>query len=235
MNGGTHSALAREFAPGGLLQVLHAAKVVISKRVRPYDVPSMPEFDAESSAYFQEQLGSTRHYLEFGSGASTVLAHKLVNNLVSVESDSALLAQVRRKLVHNNSRAVTKLIYANIGLTGHLGVPLFTRPTRRRIRRWERYAKAPWRYFRSLGQEPDLILVNGGFRVACILRSLLSLSAASRCQILCDGYVDRPHYRVIEQFADLTLAGRMAVLRPRRLLDRIQIRGLVRQYTADPR
>jgi hypothetical protein len=123
----------------------------------------------------------------------------------------------------------------NIGLTQDWGMPVFTKPTRRRVRRWEDYSKAPWRYFRAIGQQPDLILVDGRFRVACVLESLLSLSPLSRTQVLLDDYVGRPEYAVVERFADLQLAGRMAILRPRKLIDRIQVRQLVRQYCADPR
>jgi hypothetical protein len=39
----------------------------------------------------------------------------------------------------------------------------------------------------------------------------------------------------VEQFADVQMAGRMAILRPRRLMDRIQVRRMVKQYCADPR
>jgi hypothetical protein len=77
--------------------------------------------------------------------------------------------------------------------------------------------------------------VGGRFRVACVLESLLSLSPLSNTQILLDDYAERPHYQVVERFADLEMAGRMAVLRPRRLIDRIQVRRMVRQFCADPR
>ena len=53
--------------------------------------------------------------------------------------------------------------------------------------------------------------------------------------VLLDDYAERPHYQVVERFADLEMAGRMAVLRPRRLIDRIQVRRMVRQFCADPR
>jgi hypothetical protein len=79
------------------------------------------------------------------------------------------------------------------------------------------------------------VLVDGRFRVACVLESLLSLSPLSETKILLDDYVDRPEYAVVEEYADVEIVGRMAVLRPRRLVDRISVRRLVRQYCADPR
>src|SRR5665213_1804730 len=202
MNGETLSARGGGSTPKRFIHAYRTAKIVIGNRVRHFDVPSEPHFDAEGSAYFREQLNSTHNYLEYGSGGSTIIAHKLVNNLVSVDSDGHFLADVRRKLANDGSGAVTKLIHANIGLTQMWGMPVFTKPTRRRVRRWEGYPRAPWRYFRALGQEPDLILIDGRFRVACVLESLLSLSPCSQCQILCDDYVGRPQYHVVEQFAD---------------------------------
>jgi hypothetical protein len=235
MTGVTLSSLGASIAPRIFVDVYRTAKIVIGKRVRHFDVPSEPHFDSESTAYFREQIAKARNYLEYGSGGSTILANQVVTNLVSVESDANFLGDVRRKLEEHERRAMIKLIHVNIGLTEDWGMPVFTKPTRRRLRRWEEYAKAPWRYFRTIGQQPDLVLVDGRFRVACVLESLLSLSPLSATQILLDDYVGRPHYDVVEQFADIELAGRMAILRPRKLLDRIQVRRLVRQYSADPR
>ncbi len=235
MTTGTLSAFGLSLAPRKFLNAYRTAKTVIANRTRHFEVPSEPHFDDESAAYFRAQLESARSYLEYGSGGSTVLASRFVHTLVSVDSDGAFLGSVRRRLAEDSSRAMTKLIHVNIGLTQDWGMPVFTRPTRRRVRRWEDYPTAPWRYLRSIAQQPDLILVDGRFRVACVLESLLSLSPLSNTRILLDDYRERPHYQVVEQFADVELVGRMAVLRPRRLMDRIQVRRLVRQYCADPR
>jgi hypothetical protein len=235
MTGVTLSSLGASIAPRRFVDAYRTAKIVIGNRVRHFDVPAEPHFDEPSTAYFREQLARARNYLEYGSGGSTILANQVVTNLVSVDSDANFLGDVQRKLEQQDHRAMAKLIHVNIGLTEHWGMPVFTKPTRRRLRRWEEYAKAPWRYYRTIGQQPDLILVDGRFRVACVLESLLSLSPLSGTQILLDDYVGRPYYDMVEQFANIELAGRMAVLRPRRLLDRIQVRRLVRQYCADPR
>jgi hypothetical protein len=235
MNAGTLSTLGASIAPRRFVDAYRTAKIVIANRVRHFDVPSEPNFDEAAAAYFRRQIGSVRNYLEYGAGGSTIFANKLVNTLVSVDSDASLLADVRRKLAAESRRAVTKLVHVNIGLTQDLGMPVFTKPTRRRVRRWEDYPTAPWRFFRSIAQQPDLILVDGRFRVACVLESLLSLSPLSTTQILLDDYAERPYYQVVERFADLEMVGRMAVLRPRRLLDRIQVRRMVRQFCADPR
>jgi len=235
MTAGTLSTLGATIAPRRFIDACRTAKIVLANRVRHVDVPHEPDFDEAALSYFVAQLERARNYLEYGSGGASVLANRLVNTLVSVDCDANRISDVRRKLAEQGRRAMARFIHVNIGLTVDTGMPVFTKPTRRRVRRWEDYPTAPWRYFRSIGQQPDLILVDGRFRVACVLESLLSLSPLSEAQILVDDYEDRPHYQVVERFADFELVGRMAVLRPRRLLDRIQVRRLVRQYCADPR
>jgi hypothetical protein len=234
MHTGADSTVTARATPHAFIRAYRTAKVVISNRVRHVDVPSSPHFDSKSTEYFSRQLETTRNYLEYGSGGSTILAHRLVSNLTSVESDGHFLAEVRRKLA-GSPGAVTTLIHANIGLTEMWGTPVFTRLTRRRIQRWQGYPQAPWSHYRRMGLEPDLILVDGRFRVACVLESLLRLSSPRDCRILCDDYVGRPHYHAVEQFADLSLVGRMAVLRAKRILDRAECRRLAEQYRTDPR
>jgi len=235
MHEGSGLAGSGSAAPRGFTYAYHTAKFVIASRIRHFDVPATPYFDAASSEFFAEKLRTTRNYLEYGSGGSTLLAHKSVQNLVSVESDGHFLAAVQRRLAQDGSRAVTKLIHAKIGLTQEWGMPVFRKPTQRRVQRWENYSKAPWKYYRAQGLEPDLILVDGRFRVACVLESFANLSPGSRCLVLFDDYASRPHYRAVEPFAELQLVGRMAVLRPKADLDRVRCRQMAREYCADPR
>jgi hypothetical protein len=220
--------------PHTLLRAYRTAKVVLSHRVRQVDVPASPHFDEESTEYFRRELERTSNYLEFGSGGSTLLAHRMVKTVVSVESDGHFLAEVRRRLDGNPGAAAT-LIHANIGLTEEWGKPVFTRLTPKRVQRWQRYPQAPWAHYRRMGLEPDLILVDGRFRVACVLESLLHLSTPHSCRILCDDYAGRPHYHVVERFATVTLVGRMAVLRAKQPLDRAECHRLAEQYRTDPR
>ena len=235
MTAGTLSTLGASIAPRRFVDAYRAAKSVWANHVRPVEIPAEPYFDDESTGYFRVQLEGARNYLEYGAGSSTVLANRYVNTLVSVDTDGALLADVRRRLSEQRRCTMTRLIHVSVGLTLDTGMPLFTKPTRRRIRRWEDYASAPWRYFRSIAQQPDVILVNGLFRVACVLESLLSLSPLSNTRIMVDDYGDRPYYHVVERFADVERVGRMGVLRPRKLLNRIEVRRLVRQFSMDPR
>ena len=56
----------------------------------------------------------------------------------------------------------------------------------------------PWRAVRAAGVQPDLVLVDGRFRVACFLYSLLHMKAGG--VILWDDYTNRPEYHSVERF-----------------------------------
>ena len=110
--------------------------------------------------------------------AAQRVASRNTKQMFTVESDAAFLRAVRKRLksIPEPHSQVT-LIFVNIGLTEEWGIPVFKRPTRRRVARWRHYVAAPWEKLRTLGIEPDTILVDGRFRVACVLQSLLNLSS----------------------------------------------------------
>jgi hypothetical protein len=136
------------------------------------------------------------------------------------------------KITGVHSRAT--LIYANIGLVEGYGIPIFKRPTTKRLLKWANYVDAPWQELRKHRAEPDTILVDGRFRVACVLQSLLNLSSPSGCLILLDDYHDRPHYRAIEQFADISsVNGRMTVFSKKYLFESESCRRALVEYHKD--
>jgi hypothetical protein len=90
--------------------------------------------------------------------------------------------------------------------------------------------------FRRWGRTPDVILVDGRFRVACVLESLLNLGDQDACTILLDDYVGRAHYRAVEAFVTVVeLKGRMAVLRKRPRMDAERCRDVLQGFYADYR
>jgi hypothetical protein len=104
-------------------------------------------------------------------------------------------------------------LYANIGLTEFWGKPAFTNYSAERLRRWSRYPQLPWESIEAAGVVPDLILIDGRFRVACMLECLLRLKDQS-ATIYFDDYFDRESYTIVERFANMVdRTGRMAIFR----------------------
>ena len=221
-----------------LRSAFHLAQFVAAKKLGGFEVNDSPHFCDEGRAAFADAIENAGTYLEYGSGASTVFAHEYVTNLISVDSDRDVLKAVRRRISHQVSRSVGEraLIHANIGPVKEWGRPVFTRQTETRVQRWKAYAQAPWIYLRRHALQPDMILVDGQFRVACALESLTNLERESRCKIFVDDYLSRPEYRIIERYSELVdMKGRMAILTKRPDLSAEECRFTAEQYILDCR
>jgi hypothetical protein len=188
-------------------------------------VPDAPHFDPDSAPYFLERLGRASEYLEYGSGGSTVEAARRDKKFTTVESDPDFLKAVEQKI---GSSTQGRLIHVNIGKTCEWGAPAAKRwrPWRRWL--WSRYAAAPWK----LQINPDLVLIDGRFRVHCALYSIRQL-AGRDFEILFDDYAERPFYHEVERFASLDgMFGRMARFAPKRF-EKEEINDAIRRYETD--
>jgi hypothetical protein len=185
----------------------------VARRMRPITVPDSPHFDSRAStAWFLDKLGAARRYLEFGSGGSTVLAAKLGIDFVTVESDKRFLDAVRRKINRDGyGRPGQKFRYADIGRISRWGRPVGA-VTPDRLWKFHRYSDVPEEFLD--GPLPDVVLIDGRFRVACALKMLYqhTMRKDSDWLIVVDDATDRPDYRVLDDFADVEYVGRMAVL-----------------------
>jgi hypothetical protein len=207
----------------------------IGSRIKDAHVSDQPHLDEEGAEYFRQRISKSQIYLEYGSGGSTIVASRNTKQMFTVESDAAFLRAVRKRLksIPEPHSQVT-LIFVNIGLTEEWGIPVFKQPTKRRVARWRRYVAAPWEKLRTLGIEPDTILVDGRFRVACVLQSLLNLSSRCDCLILVDDYLDRPQYHAVEEFTDIhAVHGRMAVMVKKEKFDAEGCRQKLAEYQRD--
>lgn len=210
------AALTRESAAPSPLaakwrEARNLAKFIVRQRTRGFDVPSRPHFDPQTEPVFEALLRQAGSYLEYGSGGSTVLAARLGVPTVTVESDRFYARSVRAAI---GERARNRMLVPDIGVTREWGTPLFKRATPARLRRWRRCVEAP---FALLAEEatpfPDLVLVDGRFRVACALACAREAALRGQASTLClDDYVGRPWYHSVEQFLGTPrLAGRMAI------------------------
>lgn len=165
-------------------------------RRSPIRISREPAFDPETAAWFRARIATCAAYLEFGGGASTLLAADAEVPTVCVESDSRFAAALRDALPAD---APVTVLSAAIGETEDWGYPLWIFPTAARVRRWQRYPNCGIEALATLPMFPELVLVDGRFRRACALH----VAAAARvrgasCEILFDDYADRLHYHQVE-------------------------------------
>jgi hypothetical protein len=222
------SLLPRDYA-----RLIEARRFLLRQRTRGFAVPKTPVFDEKSTEYFLDRIRSSKVYLEYGAGGSTLVSARYVQTLVSVDSDKFYLKSVEQQLEQTDERNIV-LIHANVGPTGPWGVPIFQNPTTKRVRRWAHYSSVPWKTLRARGLQPDTILVDGRFRAACVLESARQIKQPEDCRILVDDYAERPCYHIVERYCDIVdMRGRMAILRPKAKLDHANLTNTLSRLKRD--
>ncbi|WP_371060679.1 hypothetical protein [Rhodosalinus sp. 5P4] len=133
--------------------------------------------------------------LEYGSGGSTVLAAGLPGTRTfSVESDENWAEGLRSYIAAQHPDAAVTVHHADIGPTREWGHP--ERYRKRHVLRYLDYSRSVWK--REDFLHPDLILIDGRFRIGCFLTCLANLRRPTR--ILFDDYENRPRYHVVERY-----------------------------------
>lgn len=136
-------------------------------------------------------------YLEYGSGMSTVKAVELkIPNIVSVESDPLWIKKIQKQIDGLEYTGNCMLVKVDIGRTGKWGTPR----TNIEWKNYWKYSIAIWDHLMLNNLPPDLILIDGRFRVACFLASLLYGMEGRK--ILFHDYVERSNYHVVENYLD---------------------------------
>jgi hypothetical protein len=184
------------------------------------------------AAHLAAAMRGAACYLEYGAGGSTLLAARIgVADTISVESDPAWLKRVEEKLRGAASSAgKTHLLSVDIGPTRALGYP--TGSAHRSS--YRNYPLEPWRYCVGASLSPNLVLVDGRFRLACMLAALRN--ARPGCRILLDDYRWRRIYRRVEIFVcPVAMIGRMAEFVVPENLDLVAIDEAFEAAVDDPR
>ena len=179
-------------------------------------IPTRPEltFPAEEADFIRAEYASAGVILEYGSGGSTVLASEMADKRVfSVESDKAWSENLKDFLAgHPDRRSEVTLLHVDVGPTKRWGIPASDKF-------WRNYWRYPAAiYSEDAFQHPDLILVDGIFRPACVITAMLMLDRPTR--LVFDDYLNprtgwtttRPRFEALEQIiAPSRFVGRMAV------------------------
>lgn len=169
---------------------------------------------------FVEAMSACTVYAEYGCGASTVwCANNTTVPIIAVDSSAEWIARVRDR---SERRDGLNTVHVDLGELGDWGRPVgYDRRSA-----FSDYIGAPWTYEIN----PDLILVDGRFRVACFLQSLVN--AAEGSTILFDDYTERRQYHVVEEFAERVAAcGTMAKFVVPAKLDRDAIAQEIKAFT----
>ena len=179
--------------------------------------PFMP--DTEKKAFYKYLKQGTCYY-EFGSGGSTVVACNSNNilSVVSAESDTTFYEKMCTHFSPKPAKLAFRFI--DVGCKGNWGYPSPSCPR-----------STYERYYKSIDGNPDLVLIDGRFRVACALYTWFAVDGAAI--VLFDDFFDRPFYHVVlEYYNVLEKAGRLAVLQ-KKLVEPPP--DIIEKYSTDPR
>lgn len=158
------------------------------------------DFGGDSSIY-RRTVAASEFYLEYGGGHSTVWYHRNIAAPGYTLETSLLWAEKLKEKIGASSNVSIK--YFDLGQIGEWGRP---RSYEKR-QRFLHYVCHPWF---GLPKAPDVILIDGRFRVACFLAAFSY--AQQRTTIVFDDYVHRPKYHVVEEFlSPVQLGSRLAV------------------------
>lgn len=167
----------------------------------------LPHLDQQALKYFESKLSLCYNYLEYGSGGSTVFASNFnVGSIISVDSDKTWVDKID-SFINKNNKFIS-VSYINIGPVRDWGIPIDSSGQRN----YWKYLITPWEIADQNGVIPDLILIDGRFRVASFCYSWIK--ASNGATILIDDYTVRPEYKVIEKISNPILTvGRMAIFK----------------------
>lgn len=157
---------------------------------------------AEASTLKQAILEAD-FYLEYGMGGSTVFARENGVSIIAVENVHRWCRRISRQT--RRLPGQHHLVYVDTGPTKSWGRPR----DQSGAQRYGDYTTRPWEIAEGLSVHPDTVLIDGRWRVACFLVSLLC--ARANTIILFDDYVGRNYCDVVETFLQpIALHGRMA-------------------------
>lgn len=140
-------------------------------------------------ALFKESVLKAKNYFEYGCGQSTswVLTHTEAN-VFSVDTSQSWVLKIKNQ----NPSSKLHIHWTDVGELLEWGRPAS-------------YAKreyypdyTDWLWQQNIN--PDIVLVDGRFRVCCFLTTLKYALPGTR--ILFDDYTDRMRYHIIEEFVE---------------------------------
>ncbi len=171
------------------------------------DSSAWDEYESSRWALLRSSLTGARRYLEFGCGLSTqFVARNYECQIRSVETDKTYSSEIQNIL-----RERAEIFHIDLGPVGPWGRP--TGYSRRGM--FEEYLEVGF----SKSYSPDVVLIDGRFRVAAFLTAVLR--SAPGTHIVFDDYPGRPQYHVVEEVLtpDETSADQAKFVRPEKIDD----------------
>ena len=155
-----------------------------------------PLMSPEEAVLYSTLLDRSNALIEYGCGGSTLMAvRRRVRRIVSVETDPSWLEKMRnvRPIGSAEKHGQLSLVHCDVGPVGDVGHPIDLSASDR----YHEYPSRPWLLLKT----PDLVFVDGRFRVSCALESLQHMRDDTLLAF--HDFWDRDYYQVILPFTVL--------------------------------
>ena len=147
-----------------------------------------PELFEGEGERFKELIQEVSIFGEYGCGYSTIWIYQ--NTKCKILSVDSSREWVDKTVIAVNHDPRVDCRWVDLGELRRWGRP----KDYQKRENFPVYINSIW----EREEKPQLVLVDGRFRVSCFLKSLLRAEAGSI--IVFDDYVDRPHYHIVEEF-----------------------------------
>lgn len=151
---------------------------------------------------FKKLVEESKIYFEYGCGQSTEYVYKQTQaSIFSVDTSKEWVEKIEKLQVDGTPKRLN-LNWVDVGEVAKWGTPI----SFEKRYNFKKYAG----YFWMSKEKPDLVLIDGRFRVLCFLTSIKYAPVGTK--ILFDDYTNRPFYHVAEELCKkLDTCGRQAL------------------------
>lgn len=212
--------------------------IVVEEEAQEFVVASAPEpvvlkpaMTAKEVALYKETLKDKKFLVEYGVGGSTLLAFKSgINTIWSTDSSQEWLDNIRNHPELGAAVAKKKLhlFHADLGQLRQWGFPAGMEA----VKKWPGYPMQVWEKLGERAEQVDVVLVDGRFRIASALVSLLF--TRPEVPVVIHDF-ERTHYHVVLEFTD-TIASceRLVVLKKKSDLNMRRLMRVLFKHILDP-
>ena len=204
-----------------------------------YKIKKIISFNNDNSYsknYFLDCVYNSKVYLEYGSGNSTLFLGQKNKLVFSVEADKNFYLYLKDKI---NPKKVF-LYYSYIGITEYGSYPIFFYFAKFLFKKnYINYAKNILDLFEKKRVYPDLVLIDGRFRVLCAIYLYLFIKKnfskfKKKPLIIFDDYFIRYYYHDVNRFFYIRKVQNFGVLYKIKK-DVGNVKYYIKKYSFDPR
>ena len=180
---------------------MQSAKNLIRRvdRYSPYPIFYQFVMTDNEKALFDRTINQSENYLEFGLGGSTIRAiQKSKATIFTVESCLDWVSHMRRYFIFRYFENKRLFIFSvDIGPTREWGYPVSDSDK-------HLFGSYSSNVFESIDADNlDLALVDGRFRMACILKIIIKCSKNKNFKILVHDFCNRDYYHGVLKYLDM--------------------------------